>query len=109
MTISRRHFLAGASLAPATLAIAKDMPKGWTKSAASAENLPVWSYGSGPAVLLMHEINGLSPTDIACGESIAREGSFQVYMPLLFGSPNGEHKLAGLFQSCGSRGFDCSH
>jgi dienelactone hydrolase len=107
MPHSRRHFLSALFL-PAAGAKPATMPNAWTASPTGSPAMPVWSIGSGPAVLLMHEINGLSPADIACGEAIAAAGPFRVYMPLLFGRPGREQKFTGLFRSCASRGFDCT-
>src|SRR5579872_605189 len=44
----------------------------------------VYVKGTGPAVLLLHELNGLSPMCIDFAREIAANG-FAVYMPLLFG------------------------
>lgn len=45
----------------------------------------VYTAGSGPAVILMHEIPGLYPQDIALGQRLVREG-YSVYMPSLVGT-----------------------
>src|SRR5262245_55615893 len=39
---------------------------------------------AGPAVLLLHELPGLTPEDMLLGYRIAQQG-FQVYLPVLFG------------------------
>lgn len=42
--------------------------------------------GTGRAVVILHELPGLTPHDLALGCRLADEG-FTVYMPLLFGKP----------------------
>ncbi|MEZ4701353.1 MAG: dienelactone hydrolase family protein [Rhodothermales bacterium] len=44
------------------------------------------SHASGPPVLLMHELPGLTPECKRLADTLAAEG-FRVYMPLLFGDP----------------------
>jgi dienelactone hydrolase len=48
---------------------------------------PVYFDGQGPAVILMHEINGMTPACVAVADRIASSG-FTVYLPLFFGIPN---------------------
>ncbi|GAB4349542.1 MAG: dienelactone hydrolase family protein [Leptolyngbyaceae cyanobacterium] len=48
---------------------------------------PVYVQGSGPAVVLLHELPGMIPQCVDLGRSIARAG-FTVFLPLLFGKPN---------------------
>ncbi len=71
--------------------------------------LPIYHYkkSSGPALILLHELPGLSPTDLALAKCIAQEG-FSVYLPLLFGEAGQERIFAGYFQSCAGERFDCS-
>ena len=52
----------------------------------SAEERCVYHAGKGPAVLVMHELPGLTPACISLAEDIAAAG-FTVYLPLLFGRP----------------------
>lgn len=47
---------------------------------------PVFYTGNGPAILILHEITGLTPDCVAFGARLAEAG-FTVYLPLLFGSP----------------------
>lgn len=47
----------------------------------------VYRRGTGPAVIVIHEIPGLHPLVIRYGERVAAEG-FTVFMPSLFGVPN---------------------
>lgn len=46
----------------------------------------VYKYGSGPGVLILHEITGLSPQTLELARSIGDEG-YTVFVPLLFGKP----------------------
>lgn len=55
--------------------------------------LKVYSRGSGPAVVVLHELPGLTKEDLELGYRLSKEG-FTVYMPLLFGEP-GQSKLIG--------------
>jgi len=47
---------------------------------------PTYRKGSGPGVVVIHEIPGLTPTVIAFGEEVVAAG-FTVVMPSLFGTP----------------------
>lgn len=47
---------------------------------------PVFRKGTGPAVIIMHEIPGLHPLVVDYGEQVAAAG-FTVFMPSLFGTP----------------------
>ena len=46
----------------------------------------VYVKGSGPAVVLMHEVSGMTPECITLARRLAVDG-FRVYCPLLFGRP----------------------
>lgn len=47
---------------------------------------PVWRRGSGPAVIIIHEIPGLHPQVIQFADRVAAEG-MTVFLPSLFGQP----------------------
>jgi dienelactone hydrolase len=47
---------------------------------------PVWRLGSGPAVIVIHEMPGLHPLVIRFAERVAAEG-MTVFCPSLFGEP----------------------
>jgi len=47
---------------------------------------PVYRKGSGPAVIIMHEIPGLHPLVVEYGERVVAAG-MTVFMPSLFGTP----------------------
>ena len=75
---------------------------------ADGRTKPVFFKGTGPAVVLMHELPGMTPECIALARRIAHEG-FTVYMPLLFGEANeplsGIKMLRNAVQLCLSREF----
>jgi hypothetical protein len=70
--------------------------------------LPVYrcKSGSGPPVVLLHELAGMSPEDIALAKCPAQEG-LSVYVPFLFGEPGRNRYFAGYFQSCTQADFEC--
>lgn len=47
---------------------------------------PVWRRGSGPAVIIIHEIPGLHPLVIRFADRVAAQG-MTVFLPSLFGEP----------------------
>src|SRR5579864_3397754 len=59
----------------------------------------VYSCGSGPPVILLHELNGLSPGCIDFAAELAGAG-FTVHMPLLFGQAPQDNAFLGYFQAC---------
>ena len=71
--------------------------------------LPVYrcKSGSGPPVVLLHELAGMSPEDIALAKCLAQEG-LSVYVPLLFGEPGQNRYFAGYSQSYAQADFECS-
>jgi dienelactone hydrolase len=71
--------------------------------------LPVFRYknSSGPALVLLHELPGMSLTNLALAKCLARQ-VFSVYLPLLFGEAGQERFFFGYFQSCARAEFDCS-
>lgn len=59
----------------------------------------VYRRGTGPAVLLIHELPGMSEPCIAMGRRLADAG-YTVYMPLLFGAPGGFYGAKPLLWPC---------
>src|ERR1700692_4219961 len=47
---------------------------------------PVWRRGTGPAVIIIHEIPGLHPLVIRFADHVAAAG-MTVFLPSLFGTP----------------------
>ena len=71
----------------------------------------VFVAGSGPAVIVMAEMPGISP-EVARFARWVRDAGFTVYMPVLFGDPgrpitsmNGLHGIATTVKGCISREF----
>lgn len=65
---------------------------------------PVYTRGAGPAVIVCHELGGMSPTCLELADRIASKG-FTVFVPVLFGSPGQKSNLRGTAQLCLSREF----
>lgn len=69
---------------------------------------PVYRAGSGPAVIVIHEIPGLHPTVIAFARRVIAEG-FTVYAPSLFGEPGREvtagYTAGAMARACVAREF----
>ena len=61
----------------------------------------VYRDGSGPAVIVMHEMPGLHPGVYAFGERLVKAG-YTVYLPSLFGTP-GAPVTGGQFARCALR------
>lgn len=80
--------------------------EGFERFLFSSEGLekPVYRRGSGPALLLIHELPGLSEPCIAMGRRLAGAG-YTVYMPLLFGEPGGVYGARPLLWPCVWREF----
>ncbi|GEP37370.1 dienelactone hydrolase [Nocardioides psychrotolerans] len=87
----------------------------WTRGAHTGETLrgttathPTYRKGSGPGVIVIHEIPGLTPEVIGFGEEVVAAG-FTVVMPHLFGTPEkslGVGSVTGaLRQVCVSKEF----
>jgi dienelactone hydrolase len=68
----------------------------------------VYRRGSGPGVIVMHEIPGITPPVAAFARRIADEG-FSVFLPHLFGTPNKPlspgYALGQIARACVSREF----
>ncbi len=62
--------------------------KGFTRFEFShgGETKPVYQYGTGPGVLILHEIDGLTPETLCLAKSIGAKG-YSVFLPLFFGEP----------------------
>jgi dienelactone hydrolase len=59
------------------------------------------------AVVLLHELPGLTPADLALAQCLARRG-LNVYVPPLFGDPGQDNSFLGYFQSCARSSFECA-
>ena len=84
--------------------------KGWTRSTFEAAGLEreVWTKGSGPAVIVVHEVPGITPKVQHFAEEVVGCG-FTVAMPSLVGTPGQEmsNGYAGrsLLKVCVAREF----
>jgi dienelactone hydrolase len=66
---------------------------------------PVYVRGTGPGVLLMHELPGMVPQCVDLGTFIANQG-FRVFLPLFFGHAGGRSSpLVAAARLCISREF----
>ncbi len=72
------------------------------------EERTVYRRGSGPAVVVMHEIPGITPEVARFARMVADDG-FSVFMPHLFGTPGKPlsvgYALGGMLRACVSREF----
>jgi len=68
----------------------------------------VYARGSGPGVVVMHEVPGITPEVADFARSVAEAG-FRVYLPHLFGRPgqrfSGSYVAGQLLRACISREF----
>jgi len=64
----------------------------------------IYRRGRGPAVILLHELPGMTPECVDLARKITDEG-YCVYMPLMFGKPNQNYGLAPLSWPCVWREF----
>lgn len=87
-----------------------DVLDGFTRSTFSHDGISrdVYRAGTGPAVIVIHEIPGLHPEVIAFGQRVIDAG-FTVYMPSLFGTPGkpmtGGYTLGVTLRNCVAREF----
>jgi dienelactone hydrolase len=83
---------------------------GWDESLFEAEGrgYPVFRRGSGPGVIVIHEIPGITPKVQAFAEEVVDAG-FTVVMPSLFGTPGTAMSVGSVVKSlaqvCVSREF----
>lgn len=59
------------------------------------------------AVVLLHELPGRTPADLALAQCLAKRG-LNVYVPLLFGDPRQDNAFLGYLQSCATGSFECA-
>lgn len=74
----------------------------------AGETRPVFRRGSGPGVVIAHEVPGITPAVAEFGRRVADAG-FTAVMPQLFGTPGKDYSagyiLQGLARACISREF----
>ena len=73
---------------------------GWDESVFEAEGrgYPVFRKGSGPGVIIIHEIPGITPKVRGFAEEVVDAG-FTVVMPSLFGTPDKEMSTGEIVKS----------
>lgn len=82
----------------------------WTAGEHTADGIthPTYRKGTGPGVIVVHEVPGLTPKVAAFGEEVVEAG-FTVVMPSLFGTPgapmSGRSVARAMAQVCISREF----
>jgi dienelactone hydrolase len=87
-----------------------DLLKGWDSEEFTAAGIThqVWRMGSGPGVVLIHEIPGITPTVAQFANEVAAAG-FRVALPLLVGSvgpaPTAGYLARSFTKVCVSREF----
>ena len=64
------------------------------------ETRRVFHAGTGPAVVVVHEVPGLHPGVIAFGQRLVDAG-FTVYLPSLFGRPGAPPTTGAIFRALG--------
>src|SRR5262245_38512932 len=70
----------------------------------------VYVKGSGPRVIVLHELPGLRDGDIELGAALGdpSKGGFEVFMPLMFGDAGQNDTGLGKKQACKSGLFKCN-
>jgi dienelactone hydrolase len=83
----------------------------WTRDlheSADGTTRPTYRKGTGPGVIVIHELPGMTPEVIAFGDEVAAAG-FTVVMPVLFGTPGTPTSFqaltSSLIQVCTSSEF----
>ena len=83
---------------------------GWERSSFSSANITHTTYrkGSGPGVVVVHEIPGITPAVLRFAEEVVQAG-FTVVMPLLVGEAGrdvrGKYIASSMSKICVSREF----
>lgn len=83
---------------------------GWSTGSFSADGIthPTYTKGSGPGVIVVHEIPGITPKVVEFAERVVERG-FSVVMPLLVGEvgrgPSGSYIGSSMAKICVSREF----
>lgn len=71
---------------------------------------PMYRGGSGPGVIVIHEIPGITPPVAEYGRRLTAAG-FTVFMPSLFGTPGRErttgYTISTIVRACVSKEFHC--
>ncbi|MFM9037622.1 MAG: dienelactone hydrolase family protein, partial [Actinomycetota bacterium] len=90
--------------------MSSDVLNGWEKGSFAAAGITRDTYrkGSGPLVIVVHEVPGITPKVTAFANEVVAQG-FTVVMPDLVGTPgkevSGGYALASLTKVCVSKEF----
>ena len=78
-------------------------PESWTVGSHTYDGTthPTYRRGTGPPVILVHEIPGITPEVIAFAEEVVSSG-FTVVMPHLFGTPGAPGTTGRILRSIGA-------
>lgn len=91
---------------PAKRPLAEDFDR--IETTLAGRTKPVWRSGTGPGVVIIHEIPGITPT-VARFARIVRERGFTVFLPELFGvvdkPKSGGYAAREVARACVSREF----
>ena len=72
------------------------------------EQHPVFhSARNGPPIIILHELPGMTPDDLALGRRVGDE-CFTTYLPLIFGAANEYKAYFNAFRACHSGQINCS-
>jgi dienelactone hydrolase len=88
--------------------------EGWTKGRFTHEGVsfPTYRRGSGPGVVIVHEIPGITPNVERFADEVVEAG-FTVVLPMLFGTPGEPHTFGNVARSvlrvCVSKEFEALH
>lgn len=81
-----------------------------TEATCDGISRPMYRGGSGPGVIVIHEIPGITPLVAEYGRRLVAAG-FTVFMPSLFGTPGREkttgYMLSTITRACVSKEFHC--
>lgn len=104
--MTRRSAIALLPLAATASQTEQSKPYGTVRRTLAGQTVFVRGEGR-RAVVLLHEINGLSP---GCADfaAVLSAAGYQVWMPLLFGRPLWHYVLLGAVSACVGHGFRCS-
>ncbi len=81
-----------------------------TEASYDGKTRPLYRSGSGPGVIVIHEVPGITPAVADFASRLVAEG-FTVFMPSLFGQPGkprtGRYVTESIIRACVSHEFHC--
>ena len=72
----------------------------------AGETKTIYRRGTGPGVIVLHEVYGITPETLCLAERIADQG-YTVFLPHLFGDPGQRAGKLDLARMCLGRDFNC--